>query len=50
MFEAEPEMHLLWGEAVIFTDSCVPLALADSSGILPAPWSSVQTRAQGQGR
>lgn len=32
-FEAEPEMPLLWGEAVIFTDPHVPLAAVDTSRI-----------------
>lgn len=45
----EAEMQLLWGEAVIFTDSCVPLASADSSRVLLSPCSSAQIRAQGPG-
>lgn len=45
----EAEMSLLWGEAVIFTDSCLPLASAESRRILLAPCSHVQTRAQGLG-
>lgn len=49
-FEAEPETQLLWGEAVIFTDSHVPLAAADSSRIWLVPYGRVQTRACGQGR
>lgn len=49
-FEAEPEMQLLWGEAVIFTDSHVPLAASDFSRIWLVPCNRVQTRAQGQGR
>lgn len=37
MFEEGPEMQLLLGESVIFTDSCVPPASADSRGPLIAP-------------
>ena len=46
-FEAEPEMPLLWGKAVVFTDYHVPMAAADSGRMWLVPYSRVQTRAQG---